>query len=193
MRLYSGLSSHFIKDAVHNQIAEKLKDAFIRYYRFQPSPSEVQSWRNSLRAVSQVFSAAGLTEQGVLLEYQLPLTSKRLDCIVCGDNAAGGHDAVIIELKQWDRCSEAVGENLVTTWLGGSEREILHPSVQVRQYQRYLEDCHTAFYSDHNPISLSSCAYLHNYCADTGDVIFSEPFRTILEESPLLQLTMSIH
>ena len=31
MRLYSGLSSHFIKDAVHNQIAEKLKDAFVRY------------------------------------------------------------------------------------------------------------------------------------------------------------------
>src|SRR5207245_1654156 len=124
MRLYSGLSSHFIRDTVHNQIAEKLKDAFFRYYRYYPSPAETQSWRNSLRAISQVFDLAGFDDQGVILEYQLPLTSKRLDCIVCGKNESGKDYAVIIELKQWERCTAAYGENLVTTWVGGSQREI---------------------------------------------------------------------
>ena len=50
MQLYSGPSTHFIRDTAHNQIAEKLKTAFFAHYRYNPSPAEVNSWRNSLRA-----------------------------------------------------------------------------------------------------------------------------------------------
>jgi uncharacterized protein len=183
MRLYAGLSRHFIQDTVHNQIAEKLKDAFVRYYRYPPSPAEIQSWRNSLRAVSQVLSNSDLNDLGIVLEYQLPLTSKRLDCIVCGNSERGEQNAVIVELKQWDKCAPAFGENLVTTWVGGAEREILHPSVQVRQYQLYLEDTHTAFQD--NGIRLSSCAYLHNYCYEKDDPIFSDSFKDVLSVAPV--------
>jgi hypothetical protein len=46
---------------------------------------------------------------------------------------------VIVELKQWDRCHEAVGEKMVLTWVGGAERETLHPSVQVgRDTERFV-------------------------------------------------------
>ena len=69
MRLYSGTSKQFIQDAIHNQIAEKLKNAFFGYYRYNPSPSEINSWRNSLRSISQVFQHADLLDHGVLLEY----------------------------------------------------------------------------------------------------------------------------
>jgi hypothetical protein len=86
VRLYAGHSTHFIRDTTHNQIAEKLKSAFFDYYRYNPSNGEVQSWRNSLRATAQVFEEAGLKDHGVLLEYQLPLTSRRLDCMVTGRN-----------------------------------------------------------------------------------------------------------
>lgn len=86
MHLYSGLSTDFIRDSVHNRIAEKLKDAFFRQLRFHPAPSEVSSWRNSLRAVSQVIDDAKLHDHGILLEYQLPMTSKRLDCMVTGSH-----------------------------------------------------------------------------------------------------------
>ena len=44
----------------------------------------MNSWNNSFRAVSQVFQAANLLAHGVLLELHLPLTSKRLDCLVTG-------------------------------------------------------------------------------------------------------------
>jgi uncharacterized protein len=78
MRLFAGTSEQFLEDTIQNQIAEKLKLAFFNYFRYNPSPSELNSWRNSLRAVSLVFSHADLTDQGVILEYQLPMTSKRL-------------------------------------------------------------------------------------------------------------------
>ncbi len=185
MRLYAGPSTHFIRDTVHNQIAEKLKAAFFDYYRFKPSPGEVQSWNNSLRATAQVFEEAGLKDHGVLLEYQIPLTSRRLDCMITGRNGHGRQNAVIIELKQWDGANEAVGDKVVTTWVGGREREMLHPSVQVGQYRMYLEDTHTAFHDGAAPIDLSACAYLHNHHPADDDVLLSDAFAAVLEQDPL--------
>jgi DUF2075 family protein len=184
MRLFAGSSEQFLEDTVQNQIAEKLRLAFFNYFRYNPSPSEVNSWRNSLRAVSMVFDHAKLTDQGVILEYQLPMTSRRLDCLVCGKDASARDNAVIIELKQWDRCEDAPGENEVITWVGG-RKELLHPSVQVQQYRRYLEDTHTAFYEGPNPIVLNACSYLHNYNMYSDDVLFSNKFAEALTSAPL--------
>lgn len=185
MRLYSGTSTQFIQDAVHNQIAEKLKQAFFNYFRFNPSPGEVNSWRNSLRSMSQVFQYANLLDHGVILEYQLPLTSKRLDCMVCGKDDGKHDNAVIVELKQWDKCEEADGDNEVLTWLGGAKREVLHPSVQVGQYKMYLEDTHTAFYAESHPVILNACTYLHNYNYYNTDVLWSHKFRETIDRFPL--------
>ena len=185
MRLYSGLSTHFCRDAAHNQIAEKLKTAFFREYRYEAPPSEVNAWRNSLRAIGQVFEEGGLDDHGVILEYRLPLTSKRLDCLVCGKDGAGSERAVIIELKQWEHCAEAAADKLVTTRVGAGEREVLHPSAQVGQYKLYLEDTHTAFYEGEHPIGLGACAYLHNYFAGPGDFLFDRRFRPLLDAYPV--------
>ena len=183
MRLYSGTSIQFIEDTVQNQIAEKLKLSFFNYFRYNPSPSEINSWRNSLRSVSQVFQRADLTDHGVMLEYQLPLSSRRLDCIVCGRNVEHADNAVIIELKQWDRCDSSDGENEVMTWVGGSKRDVLHPSVQVGRYKMWLEDTHTAFYEGDSPVILNACSYLHNYSYFPEDVIFSGNSGTLLNNS----------
>ena len=145
MKLYGGTVTDFIDDSVHNRIAEKLKSAFFANFRFQAGPSEVNSWRNSLRAASQVFERAKLTDHGVMLEYQIPMTSRRLDCIVTGRDDLLRDQAVIVELKQWDKCEETDGERIVT-FVGGAHRDVLHPSVQVGQYRQYLQDCHTAFH-----------------------------------------------
>ena len=185
MRLYAGTSEQFIHDTIQNQIAEKLKIAFFDYYRYNPSPAEVNSWRNSLRSMSQVFQYANLLDHGVILEYQLPLTSKRLDCLICGKDENKEDNAVIVELKQWDKCDEAAGENELSTWVGGAKRDVLHPSVQVGQYKMYLEDTHTAFNTDHDPIALNACTYLHNYNYYSDDVIFSNKYQNALDKYPL--------
>jgi len=184
MRLFAGTSQQFLQDTIQNQIAEKLRLAFFNYFRYYPAPGEMNSWRNSMRAVSQVFQYANLVDQGIILEYQLPLTSKRLDCLICGRDATAKDNAVIIELKQWTKCSEASGENEVLTWVGGN-REMLHPSIQVGQYKMYLEDTHTAFYEESNPIILNACTYLHNYNFFSDDVLLSEKFKLALEKYPL--------
>lgn len=163
MKLYAGTSEQFIKDNIQNQISEKMRLAFLDYFRYSPPDSEVRSWQNSLRSLSMVVQYADLLDHGILLEYQLPLTSKRLDCMITGKDRNKRDNAVIIELKQWDKCQESNGRNEVMTLLCGEIRDILHPSVQVGQYQMYLEDTHTAFYEGETPVKLGSCAYLHNY------------------------------
>ena len=128
------------------------------------------------------FRDANLNDQGIILEYQLPMTSKRLDCLICGRDADRKDNAVIIELKQWDRCEEAPGKNEVISWVGG-RRELLHPSVQVRQYKRYLKDTHSAFYEEPNPVILNACAYLHNYSLYSEDILLSNKFEEALSSS----------
>src|SRR5271165_1985191 len=182
MRLYSGTTTMLADDSAHNRIAGKLRDAFFRELRYEPSPSEVGSWRNSLRALTQAFQMASLNDHGVLIEYQLPQTSKRLDCIVTGRDLDRQDHAVIVELKQWERCLEAFGDKVVS-FVGGGDRQVLHPSVQVRQYETYLRDCHSAFYED-TPVLLSGCAYLHNYEPEMADALFAERFREVTRENP---------
>jgi hypothetical protein len=185
LRLYAGTSSQFIQDTIQNQISEKLKQAFFQCFRYNPPPAEVNSWRNSLKAISMVFQYAELYDHGVMLEYQLPSTSKRLDCLICGKDGEGKENAVIVELKQWDKCEDASGDHELTTWIGGSKKEVLHPSAQVGQYHMYLKDMHTAFYEGDDYIYLNACSYLHNYHYYSADVLLSGKFKDLIEKYPL--------
>src|SRR5882757_5033662 len=162
MRLYSGTTKSLIEDSTYNRIATKLKDAFFLEFRYQPAVAEVNSWNNSLRAVSQVFQTASLLDHGVLLELQLPLTSKRLDCLVTGYDHKKAPNAVIIELKQWSGCKGASGKNEVATFVGGNIRDELPPSIHVGQYITSPTGCHTPL-QDEGGITAHACSYLHNY------------------------------
>jgi hypothetical protein len=134
--------------------------------------------------MSDVLTHGGLMNTGVMLEYQLPLSSKRLDFMVTGESDDSRPGAVIVELKQWEECEEADGEHVVT-WVGGGHREVLHPSAQVGQYRMYLQDMHTAFYEGSSPLDLSSCCYLHNYPWSGEDVLFSPKYQACLRDNPI--------
>jgi hypothetical protein len=176
VRLYAGMSGAFVVDTVRNQIARKLSDAFFHYYGYQAGRAEVASWGNSLRAMAQVVQYAGLEDHGVILEFELPSSSRRLDFLICGRDESNRDEAVIVELKQWSQCEAAEADGLVTTWVGGRHREVAHPSVQVGQYQQYLADTHSAFYEDESPIRLGACSYLHNYEIQANDVLVASKF-----------------
>lgn len=183
MELYSGSINQFVDDTVQNQIAVKLSSAFFDYFGYNPRDSEIRSWRNSLRAIKDVFTMSNFKDHGVILEYQLPLSSKRLDCIICGRDKAGNDNAVIIELKQWEQCVAGISDTVIT-WIGGGNQEILHPSAQVGQYKEYLEQNHTAFY-EADPIKLDACTYLHNYTLINKDAILSHQFDSWLKRYQL--------
>jgi uncharacterized protein len=185
MHLYSGPTARFVDDNVHNQLAEKLKAGFFQHYRRAASPSEVQSWRNSLRAMSQVVDYAGLEDTGVVVEYPLPLSSKRIDCMFTG-HAGSDARAVIVELKQWEHAEPAEGER-VLTFVGQAHREVLHPSAQVSQYRQYLAEQHPAFY-DEDPVALESCSYLHNYAFQPQDALLDDRYVRWVADSPVFSL-----
>jgi len=188
MRLYAGSSGQFVEDTVLNQVAGKLKNAFFSHYRYNPSRAEINSWQNSLRAMAGILQYGDLLDHGVMLEYQLPLTSRRLDFMVTGKGQSNADNAVIVELKQWDTCGPADGENEVVTFVGGANREVLHPSAQVGRYRMYLSDTHTAFHEGDNPVSLAACAYLHNYPHDPGDVLYDPKFDGVLKSDPIFTM-----
>ncbi|ARV17047.1 hypothetical protein AEP_00081 [Curvibacter sp. AEP1-3] len=182
MQLYAGTSREFISDATRNGIATKLERAFLDNFHYKPSIQEVQSWQNSLFRMAFVLQQGSFLDHGILLEYQLPLSSRRLDCMVTGTNGGGQPYSVIVELKQWSEVEESNAEDCVTTWVAGSKRDILHPSRQVGQYEEYLRDMHSVFVR--GEVGLRSCAFLHNLSYDPKGEIFSARHHHVLKRYP---------
>ncbi len=60
MQLYVGEAGEFVRDTVQSSLAERLGDVFYQYYGFHVSPSELNSWRNSLTALSSHLQYARL-------------------------------------------------------------------------------------------------------------------------------------
>lgn len=182
MQLYAGSSRDFIGDAVRNGIAAKLERAFLDAFHFKPSLQEVQSWQNSLFRMAYVLEQGGYVDHGVLLEYQLPLSSRRLDCMVTGHDDEGLPYSVIVELKQWSDVEASNAEDCVTTWVAGTKRDILHPSRQVGQYEEYLRDMHSVF--TEGEVGLRSCAFLHNLSYDSRNEIYAPRHAQVLKTFP---------
>ena len=84
MKLYAGTTEQFRADARMHRIAEKLRAEYTTQIGHRPAPSEVASWQNSLMALSMLVDQAELNDHGVILEYQLGNTSRRLDAMLTG-------------------------------------------------------------------------------------------------------------
>jgi DUF2075 family protein len=182
MHLYRGSTEQFIGDAVRARLAGLLADRFFDEYRYRPAQSEVNAWQNSLRAMADILQLADLRDQGILVELRLPLTSKRLDCLITGSNPERGNSAVVVELKQWTAVGSSTIPESVTVAFGDRIKDHLHPSAQVRQYERYLQDTHPAF-SD-GGVWLAACSYLHNATYDPKSPIWSAPFAALTDSYP---------
>ncbi len=126
-----------------------------------PSPSEARSWERSLPALARDLADAGLSKVEMLVEYKLPLTSKRADVVLAGVHPRTGEDSyVVIELKQWSRAEPSdQGEHLVIVD-GMPGRELLNPAEQVRRYCEYMTDFLSVLRE--RPQSVHGAAYLHN-------------------------------
>lgn len=182
MHLYTGLSSDFIAQTATSALTERLASSFEQHYRRKPPDSEVRAWQNSLARFAHVLELGDLRAQGVIVEYQLPLTSKRLDVMVTGKNAAGDANGVIVELKQWDSVETSEIDDCVETFVGGAVRAQLHPSRQAGNYQQYLQDTHTAF-SD-GAVGVKACSYLHNMARPKADALFDDRFHDLVLQYP---------
>ena len=182
--LYWGTTGAFIEHTKQNEIAARLSQAFFDHYGWSTPDSEVRSWRNSLRALSNAIELGGFDDHGLLLEFQLPLTSRRLDAMITGHDRDGRPAAVIVELKQWsDDVQPSRVEDMVTVRYGKRLKETLHPSAQVGQYRQYLADTHETFHD--GVVQLRACAYLHDFHHDDRSELLSPRHANVLGVYPL--------
>ncbi|MDA3643657.1 DUF2075 domain-containing protein [Saccharopolyspora indica] len=121
--------------------------------------SEVRSWQRSLPVLLADLADAGLSHVEVLLEQKLPHSPRRVDVVLCGTHPKTGDPSyVLVELKQWSRVEEALGD-LVRIAAYGPD-PVLHPVEQVRRYCDYLVDSTPALAA--RPHAVHGIAYLHN-------------------------------
>ncbi|MEV4372931.1 DNA/RNA helicase domain-containing protein [Nonomuraea sp. NPDC049637] len=77
----------------------------------------------------------------MLVEYQMPLTSRRADVVLAGINPNTGRDQlVVVELKQWTQATVCGEDQSVVQVAGTGNRPKLHPVIQARGYCEYLAD-----------------------------------------------------
>ena len=120
---------------------------------------------------------------GVLIEYNIPTTSKRIDFIISGQDNNNNNNFVIIELKQWDKAEATQKEDIVTAYVGGRVREIAHPSYQSLSYKRYISDMNEAVYT--NELNPYACAYLHNYVKKNPEPLMLPQYSDIITGTPI--------
>jgi hypothetical protein len=186
MYLYQGAVREFVRDAQLNRLADRISTAFANEMHYPPGKSEVNSWRNSLQQMSNVFALANLGEQGVVVELQLPLTSKRLDVLVAGRSENKQLNAVIIELKQWSHVDESsLTDHVAVSFGGHSPKDTLHPSAQVYRYETFLRDMSEVFAS--GEVNLSSLAFLHNLdrASASAAPLYQKKFMELVRHAPI--------
>jgi uncharacterized protein len=123
--------------------------------------SERKSWARSIPALARDLVEAGLGGVEMLVEYQLPLTSKRADVVLAGVDRRTGEDAyVVVELKQWSQAELYESDPDLVLVPGTGIRPRLHPVVQVRGYCDYLADFTGVL--EQRRDAVRGVAYLHN-------------------------------
>ena len=157
----AGLAAH----ARAGQLGTTLATQMLHQMHRRASPAEIRSWDGSLGPLANDLEQAGLGGVEVLLEYQLPLSSKRIDVVLAGEHPRrGGPSYLVVELKQWTNASLFEGEPELVVQPTYGPRPVLHPVAQVRAYGEYLLDFVNVLHGTTDV--LAGAAYLHNSLDD---------------------------
>lgn len=182
MIVYLADKTRFRDDVFTNRIEEIVLESFQAKLGKSVAESEVSSWKHSLQRMDKVLEDPEIPDNaGVAIEFNIPNTGKRIDFILTGTGPDGKRTAVIVELKQWES-AEATGKDaIVRTFVGGSEREVSHPSYQAWSYATLIHDFNETVRRE--PIHLRPCAYLHN--CDSAEVIRAPFYAEHTRQAPV--------
>src|SRR3989338_2291731 len=101
MRIYADTIERFKDDVTQNRISDMISASFKEKIGRNASPSEKNSWNNSLNFVKNAIDYAALGDNYIVVEYQLPYSEKRIDVILFGHNVDKEPCVLVMELKQW--------------------------------------------------------------------------------------------
>ncbi len=187
--LYESGISQFHEDILLNNITKIMRENYKNYFGMEVQDSEFNSWQNSLQYIKNLLELAGLKDNKIVLEYQVPYNSGRIDCLLFGKGNDEKSYVIIIELKQWNKVKALKNENnfeeaQVETFTGHKNRIVPHPSQQVEGYHQYIINFIELFEFNKN-FNLFSCAYCHNYSRSEDVGLFDRTYDQILNKYPL--------
>jgi uncharacterized protein len=186
MIIYHSSKSSFCQDVISNNIENVIHDFFKSQLGHSTSVAEITSWKNSMQYMHNVLYTSEIPDQaGIIIEYQIPQTSKRIDFIVTGQDEKKTNYAILIELKQWSESGITDKDAVIETFLGKRKREVSHPSYQAWSYASLLEGFNEAVYT--SSIQLKPCVYLHNYVSD--NIIDNVFYKEHIDRAPLFLKT----
>ena len=184
MIVYSNTKANFMNSVVNDTIAIEVQNTIWQKMGRATPQNEFRAWDNSLQYMFKVLSDDEIpSNAGIAIEYNIPQTSKRVDFIISGYNEKEEANAVIIELKQWEKIKPInSADALVKTYIGRGDRLVVHPSYQVWSYAKMIEDYNQNVQD--SKIKLSPCAYLHNYTKVENDPIEAPQYKIYLDDAP---------
>ena len=185
MIVYSGTLKQFSNDVLMGIIADRIEECFALNGFNHHNDAEYRAFNNSLMVMNNVLCNNSGIDQDihVAIEYQIPLTSKRVDFLVTGYDDKGKENVVIVELKQWEECQATSRDDVVTTYVGGAIRAVTHPCYQAYSYAKAIESFNETVRD--KDIELHPCAFCHNYKEEKADQIRHSKYSTAIELAPL--------
>lgn len=182
MIVYQASKQEFADDVISNAIETKILSAFQHNLGRTTAQSEINSWKNSMMYMNNVLMDQGIPyDSKVSIEFQIPLTSKRIDFLITGRDDHGSDNVVFIELKQWEKVQLTKKDAIVETRFQYGMVETAHPSYQAWSYKALLDGFNQTVYEEQ--ILIKPCAYLHNYEPD--GVIDNEFYAEYIRKAPL--------
>lgn len=162
-----GLAALALEGTLGIRIAEHVRHAT----GVRASHSELRSWERSLPVLARDLVDAGLGSVEMLVEYRLPLTSKRVDAILAGNDPRTGEKSyVLVELKQWS-AAEAWEEDEQLVLVGGVRGgPRLNPILQIEGYCEHLVDFMATL--NGRAGAVKGAVYLHNATDHSVEDIF---------------------
>ncbi|MBD2871888.1 DUF2075 domain-containing protein [Paenibacillus arenilitoris] len=184
MIVYSSSVADFKEAVDDNKIAVNIEAAFIEKLGKRPSVSEWRSWNNSMQFMERIIRNSRVADDcGVMIEYNIPATSKRIDFVIAGQDDEQNRNFIIVELKQWEDAWSTEKEDIVKTSINGAVRETTHPSYQAWSYRQFIVDMNAAVYSQ--DVHAHSVAFLHNYREKNPEPLKAKQYEKTIAEAPL--------
>lgn len=185
MIVYNDIKRQFVNDVKDNSIADKILDAIKMRGLNAGHEKEYSSWQNSMQFMRNIVDDSEIDDEvRICIEYNIPLTSKRVDFIIAGADNVGKENIVIVELKQWQK-AEVVADDMhycVKTFVANTDRIVCHPSYQAYSYSCFLKNYSQSLTDE--SINLVPCAYLHNYQPEYRQTLSNPIYKEWFEVAP---------
>ncbi len=184
LTIYDAMIDDFLQDVRTNKITQIMRNNFRDYFGRNVPDSEFNSWQNSMNFVKNLVELSDLKDNKIVLEYEIPYNTGRIDCLLYGKNKDKSN-VVLIELKQWQFVKPLYDEDyFVETYTGGAYRKVSHPSKQVEGYFDHLNNFIEVFDIDPN-YKLNGYSYCHNYVKEENIGLFDNEYLDVLNKFPV--------